>query len=95
MQIFSHIKKWRRQIKHKAKANLEHLKNANCGVFRGTDHPCTEKAICIMFFENQFGYRDAMFLCSFHHPEKNYWTRRHLEIKGCRIVEVKNFCEEV
>lgn len=65
------------------------IRNAWCGIFRDTDHPCREQAVCLMSYSNRLGFAEAIFVCDRHHPDKNPWTRRHFELHYCRIISVE------
>ena len=65
------------------------VRNGWCGIFRDTDHPCGEQAVCLMRYSNQEGCAKATLLCDRHHPDKNSWTRQHFELRNCRIISVE------
>ncbi|MBI2036775.1 MAG: hypothetical protein HYT14_00220 [Candidatus Liptonbacteria bacterium] len=87
MGLWTRFRKWFEDIN---KIDVMSLTwNVWCGIFRDTDHPCGERAVCLMRYSNQHGFAEAIFLCDGHHPDKNSWTRRHFEIKGCRVILIE------
>jgi len=77
----------RREVKNLLSPSLP---KPYCQIIKGKD-PCYETAQWLMTIRDQNGYCNIQIpVCNKHHPDKDFWVRRHCELKGTVIISVES-----